>query len=69
MSGSPDNKTRLEQAGIIKQGHVFSPQDSATLEQLSPQEVDSLIQIGQKLGQDFLNRKGGAEHDSVGILF
>jgi hypothetical protein len=69
MSGSTDNKTRLEQAGIIKQGHVFSPQDTATLENLSPQEVDSLIQIGQKLGPDFLHRKGGGAEDSVGILF
>jgi hypothetical protein len=69
MSGSSNNRTRLEQAGIVKQGHVFSPEDSATLEQLSPQEVDTLIQVGQKLGQDFLHRKGGGNEDTVGILF
>jgi hypothetical protein len=69
MSGSTDNRTRLEQAGIIKPGHSFSAEDAATLEQLSPQEVDTLIQVGQKLGQDFLHRKGGGYEDSVGILF
>jgi hypothetical protein len=28
-----------------------------------------LIQIGQKLGPDFLHRKGGGNEDTVGILF
>jgi hypothetical protein len=69
MSASSNNRARLEQAGIIKKGHVFSPEDTATLDRLTPQEVETLIQVGQKLGQDFLDRKGGRYEDTVGILF
>lgn len=44
-----DHIQRLEQAGVLKQEH-FSPQDRKTLENLSEEEVDTLIRLRQKMG-------------------
>jgi hypothetical protein len=64
---SGNNRSRLEAAGLIRQGYTFTPEDDETLESLTTDEVDALIAIGQKLGTDFLNRNSGG--DTHGILF
>jgi len=66
MQGQQSKKERLEGAGIVKKGHKFSPDDEKVIENLTDEEVDSLISIKEKLGDEFLYKHGGR---SAGILF
>jgi hypothetical protein len=64
-----DNWQRLEQAGLIKAGHQFSTEDRQLLESLSKAEVEALISVKTKLGEDFFNRNTCLAYPSVGIVF
>jgi hypothetical protein len=66
-SQNPTNLQRLQQAEIIRQGYEFSPTDQQVIESLTTSEVDALIEIGNKLGKDFLEEHGGGP--TAGILF
>ena len=63
------NRERLVEAGIIKPTYVFTPEQLQTIEQLTPEEVDALVGIGNHLGEDFLWATGGGDDDAVGVLF
>jgi hypothetical protein len=65
-SQNPTNLQRLTQAEIIRAGHDFSPEDQQIIESLTTAEVDALIAIKNKLGQDFLEEHGSP---TAGILF
>jgi hypothetical protein len=47
------NRDRLIQAGIINSDYVFSPQDAASIEELSNQEVNVLTEVFNDLGLQF----------------
>ena len=48
------NREILESAGIIKDGSQFTPEQYASIESLSEEEVEALISSKSKLGEDFL---------------
>lgn len=50
------NREVLENAGVIKYGHFFSPQDSEAIESLSNQEVKVLIDVYNDLGPEMLEK-------------
>jgi hypothetical protein len=66
---NPTNRERLVEAGIIKTAYVFTPDQLQIIEQLTPEEVDTLIGIANRLGEDFLWNTGGGDEDTVGVLF
>ncbi|MGI8772176.1 MAG: hypothetical protein ACR2JE_12150 [Acidobacteriaceae bacterium] len=51
------NVDRLQQAGLIQTQHPLTPEETASINQLSSAEVDALISVRMKLGDDFFNRK------------
>jgi hypothetical protein len=51
------NVDRLQQAGLIEVQHPLTPDEIASINQLSPAEVDALISVRAKLGDDFFKRK------------
>ena len=63
------NLDRLEKAGLIKPGSKFSKEDHRLLESLSHEEVEALISVKRKVGDDFLRRNTGGEDSPVGIVF
>jgi len=66
---SPSKIQRLVDAGLIRGGHQFSDQDLQLLESLSEDEVEALISVKAKLGEDFFNRNTDLANPPVGIVF
>ena len=60
---------RLEKAGLIRSGYQFSKEDQRLMESLSEVEVDALISVKTKLGEDFFNRNTCLAYPPVGIVF
>ena len=63
----PTNIQQLQRAGIIPEDYKFSEADQQIIASLSPEEVQALIAIGDKLGPEFLQTHGGGP--TAGILF
>jgi len=51
------NVERLQQAGLIETDHPLTSDEVNSVNQLSPAEVDALISVRAKLGDDFFKRK------------
>jgi hypothetical protein len=51
------NIERLQQAGLIEVHHPLTPEEVNSVNQLSSAEIDALISVRSKLGDDFFNRK------------
>jgi hypothetical protein len=51
------NIERLQQAGLIDVNHALTPDEINSVNQLSSAEVDALISVRSKLGDDFFSRK------------
>lgn len=51
------NFERLQSAGLIEVQHTLTADEINSINQLSPAEVDALISVRAKLGDDFFNRK------------
>ncbi len=51
------NVEKLQQAGLIHLSHPLTDAEIENVNQLSPAEVDALISVKAKLGDDFFNRK------------
>lgn len=51
------NVDRLQAAGLLNDPHQLTDDEVATVNQLSPAEVDALISVHAKLGEDFFARK------------
>jgi hypothetical protein len=50
------NLEKLKTAGVVPDNHTLTDADTSTIENLSDQEVQSLISLKQKLGDDFVQR-------------
>jgi hypothetical protein len=53
-----DNLTTLMSAGVVPQDHSLTDADLGVIHSLSDDEVASLINLKQKLGDDFIQRNG-----------
>ena len=51
------NFERLQSAGLIDVQHSLTNDEIASINQLSASEVDALISVRAKLGDDFFSRK------------
>jgi hypothetical protein len=51
------NFERLQQAGLIDVQNPLTPDEINSVNQLSSTEVDALISVRAKLGDDFFSRK------------
>ena len=51
------NFERLQSAGLIEVNHSLTPEEINSINQLSSAEVDALVSVRAKLGDDFFNRK------------
>ena len=51
------NVENLQQAGLIQTAHPLTSDEIASVNQLSPAEIDALISVRAKLGDDFFSRK------------
>lgn len=51
------NVDRLQQSGLIQTHNPLTPEETASINQLSTAEVDALISVRAKLGDDFFKRK------------
>lgn len=51
------NLERLQQAGLIEVKHPLTPKEVESVNALSSAEIDALISIKAKLGDDFFTRK------------
>ena len=51
------NVEKLQQAGLLQTDHQLTDDEMQTVNQLSPAEVDALISVKVKLGDDFFKRK------------
>ncbi len=63
------NLERLKRAGLIRSGYEFSKEDQRLLESLSEEEVEALISVKRKVGEDFLHRHTCGAYPAVGIVF
>jgi hypothetical protein len=52
-------------AGVIPHDHTLSAEDRSTIENLSPNEIQALVSLKQKLGDDFIKRNG---HDTANCI-
>ena len=50
------NVEKLQQAGVIATPHAIEPQDVTAINSLSESEVDALISVKNKLGDDFFKK-------------
>jgi hypothetical protein len=50
------NLETLKAAGVVPDNHTLSDTDCSTIENLSDQEVQALISLKQKLGDEFVQR-------------
>lgn len=53
------NLETLLAAGVVPQDHTLTDEDTSTIEALSDSEVQLLIGLKQKLGDEFLQRNSG----------
>lgn len=53
-----DNLTTLKSAGVVPQDHTLTDADLAIIAALTAIEVQALINLKQKLGDDFIQRNG-----------
>lgn len=51
------NFERLQSAGLIEVHHSLTADETNSINQLSATEVDALISVRTKLGDDFFQRK------------
>lgn len=51
------NLERLQQAGLVEVKHPLTAEEVENVNALSPAEIDALISIKAKLGDDFFSRK------------
>lgn len=51
------NLERLQQAKMIEVSHTLTPEEINSINQLSSTEVDAMISVRAKLGDNFFNRK------------
>ena len=56
MSQPMENLDLLISAGVIPQNHTLSAGDIEVVNELSSEEVDALIAVKFRLGDDFLQR-------------
>ena len=53
-----DNLTILMSAGVVPDDHTLTEEDIGVIHTLSDTEVQALISLKQKLGDDFIQRNG-----------
>jgi hypothetical protein len=53
-----DNLEKLIAAGVVPKDHTLTHEDQKTIHTLSESEVHSLVNLKQKLGDDFIQRNG-----------
>ena len=53
-----DNLTTLMSAGVVPEDHTLTDDDIGVIQSLSDDEVQSLVNLKQKLGDDFIQRNG-----------
>ena len=53
-----DNLTKLMTAGVVPQDHTLTDDDIGVIHSLSDDEVQSLVSLKEKLGDDFIRRNG-----------
>ncbi|HTV15664.1 MAG TPA: hypothetical protein VME68_13175 [Acidobacteriaceae bacterium] len=65
------NFDRLQAAGLIEVHHALTPDEINSINQLTPAEVDAIISVRTKLGDDFFNRKvpAGDTHRMGTLIF
>ena len=51
------NAEQLQQAGLIEGSHPLTGDEVESINQLSPAEIEALISVRAKLGDDFFKRK------------
>lgn len=51
------NLERLQQAKLIEVNHTLTPDEVNSINQLSSSEVDAMISVRSKLGDNFFNHK------------
>jgi hypothetical protein len=55
--GGMSNFARLQAAGLIEVHHALTQDEIDSINQLTAAEVDAIISVRTKLGDDFFNRK------------
>jgi hypothetical protein len=65
------NLERLQQAGLIEVNHPLTPDEINNVNQLGSAEVDAIISVRTKLGDDFFTRtvKVGDSHRMGTMIF
>ena len=53
-----DNLTTLMSAGVVPQDHTLTDADLGIIAALTAAEIAALINLKQKLGDDFIQRNG-----------
>jgi hypothetical protein len=53
-----DNLTTLMSAGVVPQDHTLTDDDLGVIQTLTDVEIQALINLKQKLGDDFIQRNG-----------
>ena len=66
---SNGNFDRLVQRGIILKPEKFTEGDKQKINTLTPDEVEALISIRGKLGEQFLQQKATGPNPSMAIVF
>ena len=66
---SNGNFDRLVQKGIILKPEKFTEGDKQKINTLTPDEVEALISIRAKLGDQFIQQKGAGPSPSMAIVF
>jgi hypothetical protein len=66
---SNDKFDRLVQKGIILKPDTFSEGDKQKINTLTSAEVEALISIRGKLGDEFIQQKGTGPSPSMAIVF
>jgi hypothetical protein len=66
---SNDKFERLAQKGIILNRDSFSEDDKQKINTLTPAEVEALISIRAKLGDQFIQQKATGPSPSMAIVF
>ena len=60
---------KLQQAGVIATPHQISPEDVNAINGLNDSEVDTLISVKNKLGDDFFKKTAeGGQFPHVGTV-
>ncbi len=56
MTQEKTNVEKLQDAKVLPTPHRLSDPDTETINSLSPEEVDALVKVRSKLGDDFVQR-------------